>query len=101
MSWTTTQSEGVFTETSMLIGLSSGSRILRPQCPRDMGGVWERQIRSVRSILSVLMRKHGHTLDDESSRTLLTEVEYMINSRPLAAPSSDPEDLDPLTHQIT
>ena len=62
-----------------------------------MGGVWERQIRSVRSILSALMREHGHTLDDESFRTLLTEVECIINSRPLTVPTSDPEDLDPLT----
>ena len=62
-----------------------------------MGGVWERQVRSVRSILSALMRELGHTLDDESFRTLLTEVECIINSRPLTVPTSDPEDLDPLT----
>ena len=69
----------------MLIGLSNGSRILR-QHP-----IWER------SILSALMREHGHTLDDESFRTLLTEVECNINSQVLTVPTSDPEDLDPLT----
>ena len=68
-----------------------------PPAASHMGGVWERQIRSVRSTLSALMRNHGHTLDDESFRTLLTEVECIINSRPLTVPSSDPEDLDPLT----
>ena len=83
------QSKGVFAETSMLIGLfneteSSGSV--------PLGGVWERQIRSVRSTLSALMRNHGYTHEDESFRTLLTEVECIINSRP-----PDPEDLDPLT----
>ena len=43
------------------------------------------------------MREHGHTLDDESFRTLLTEVECNINSQVLTVPTSDPEDLDPLT----
>ena len=68
-----------------------------PPAASHMGGVWERQIQSVRSTLSALMRNHGHTLDDESFRTLLAEVECIINSRPLTVPSSDPEDLDPLT----
>jgi len=68
-----------------------------PVAASHMGGVWERQIRFVRSILSALMREHGHTLDDESFRTLFTEVECIINSRLLTVPSSDPEDLDPLT----
>ena len=36
-------------------------------------------------------------LDDESLRTLLVEVECIINSRPLTFPSSDPDDWSPLT----
>ena len=74
-----------------------------PPAASHMGGVWERQIRSVRSILSALMREYGHALDDESFRTLLTEVECIINSRPLTVPSSEPGDLDPLTpsHLLT
>ena len=75
-----------------------------PPAASHMGGVWERQIRSVRSILSALMREYGHALDDESLRTLMTEVECIINtSRPLTVPSSDPGDLDPLTprHLLT
>ena len=43
------------------------------------------------------MRDHGRNLDDESFRTLMAEVECVINSRPLTTPSSDPGDLDPLT----
>ena len=62
-----------------------------------MGGAWERLIRSVRSILTTLMREHGRNLDDESFRTLMAEVECIINSRSLTTPSSDPGDLDPLT----
>ena len=62
-----------------------------------MGGVWEQQIRSVRAVLSTLVREHGHILDDESFRTLLAEVECIMNSRPLTFPSSDPRDPQPLT----
>lgn len=68
-----------------------------PPSASHMGGVWERQIRSIRSILAALMREHGKMLDDESLRTLLVEVECIINSRPLTFPSSDPNDLNPLT----
>ena len=62
-----------------------------------MGGMWKCQIRSVRSILSALIREHSDILDDKSYRALLTEVECIINSWPLTVPSSDPEDLDLLT----
>ena len=62
-----------------------------------MGGLWESQIRSVRSILSALMWEYDHSLDDESLGSLSAEVECIINSRPLTVPSSDPRDLDPLT----
>ena len=44
------------------------------------------------------MREHGRNLDDESFRTLMAEVECIINSRPLTTSStSDPGDIDPLT----
>ena len=34
-----------------------------------MGGVWERQIRTVRSVLTGLLQNHASQLDDESLRT--------------------------------
>lgn len=43
------------------------------------------------------MREHGRGLDSESLRTLITDVECIINSRPLTTPFCDPDDLDPLT----
>ena len=48
-----------------------------------MGGVSECQIRSARIILEGLLKTHGHSLNDESLRTLMAEVELIINSRPL------------------
>ena len=49
-----------------------------------MGGVWERQIRTVRSILASLLKSHDQVLNDESFNTLIKEVEGIVNSRPLA-----------------
>jgi hypothetical protein len=52
-----------------------------------MGGVWERQIRTVRKVLSALLRDHAGSLNDESFRTLLAEAECIVNSRPLTTES--------------
>jgi hypothetical protein len=60
-----------------------------PPKASHMGGVWERQIRTVRSVLSALLREHSSSLNDESFRTLLAEAECIVNSRPLTV-----EDLD-------
>ena len=48
-----------------------------------MGGVWERQVRSARTILSSLIRTHSMSLDEESLSTLFTEVEAIVNLRPM------------------
>ena len=63
-----------------------------------MGGVWERQIRTVRSILSSMMDQDGLNLDDESLRTFMYEVSAIVNSRPLTTDNlNDPMSLEPLT----
>ena len=54
-----------------------------PAATSHMGGVWERQIRAVRSVFSALMREHSTNLDDASFRTLIAEVECIVNSRSL------------------
>jgi hypothetical protein len=68
-----------------------------------MGGVWERQIRTVRKILTHLSREFGERIDHESFRTLLCEVENIVNSRPLTFVSNDTDDFNALTpsHLLT
>ena len=54
-----------------------------PPGASHMGGVQERQIRTTRGILEGLLKTHGQSLNDEALRTLMAEVESIINSRPL------------------
>ena len=54
-----------------------------PPLASNMGGVWERQIRTARNILNSLLKTHGASLTDESFQNLLTEVEAIVNSCPL------------------
>ena len=71
--------------------------IFNPPASSHMGGVWEHQIRSVRKILAGIRHENGEILDDESFRTVLCKVEAIVNSRPLTFPSSDPNDLNPIS----
>ena len=59
------------------------------------GGVWERCIRSFRSILRHLL--HEQVVTDEVLQTVFAEVEFILNNRPLTEFSNDPVDLRPLT----
>ena len=68
-----------------------------PPHASHMGGVWERQIRSVRSVLSNLLKQFGSQLDDESLHTLMCEAESIVNSRPLTALSDNADDYQPLS----
>ena len=72
--------------------------ILNAPAASHMGGVWERMIRSIRSILTGLLQRAGTQLDDESLRTLMCEVAALINSRPLTVDNlNDPTGLIPLS----
>ena len=69
-----------------------------------MGGVWERQIRTARNVLSVLLDQCGSQLNEESLQTFMTEVEAVVNSRPLTVENiTSPDALEPLTpnHLLT
>lgn len=61
-----------------------------------MGGVWERVIlRSVRKILGVIPREQ--LVSGEALRTLMAEVEGILNGRPLTLNSDSSVDAEPLT----
>ncbi|XP_067950302.1 uncharacterized protein [Watersipora subatra] len=55
------------------------------------GGVWERQIRSIRSVLNEISLKYAGRMDTTMLRTALYEAMATVNSRPItAAGSEDP-----------
>lgn len=59
------------------------------------GGVWERQIRSIRSVLNEMMKgKYSNRLNTAALRTAFYEAMATVNSRPIAVNSmNDPESL--------
>ena len=66
-----------------------------PPHASHMGGAWERMIRTVRKVLLGVCV--DQRLSDESFETLLTEIEAIINGRPLTKLSDNPDDPAPLT----
>ncbi|XP_042887995.1 uncharacterized protein LOC122263572 [Penaeus japonicus] len=68
-----------------------------------MCGVWERQILTVRNILTAMLHHHSKQLDDESLRTLMVEAETIVNGRPLTVDNISSQSLEPLTpnHLLT
>lgn len=72
-------------------------------CSSYWGGVWERQIRTTRSILNTILNNYKGRLDTSSLRTFLYEVMAIVN-RPLTCQClNDPKSLEPLTpnHLLT
>ncbi|KAL1249115.1 hypothetical protein QQF64_022433 [Cirrhinus molitorella] len=62
------------------------------------GGVWERQIRTVRSVLNTTLSLAHGRLNDASLRTLFYEAMAIVNSRPLTVDNlNNPDSLEPLT----
>ena len=66
-----------------------------PPAASHMGGVWERQIWTVRKVLNAIIK--NQTLDDERLATLFCEVESIVNDRPLTYVSDNPRDPESLT----
>lgn len=66
-----------------------------PPAASHHGGVWARLIRMIRQVLySILKEQH---LDDEGLKTLLCEVEAILNSRPITTVTEDDQDLEAVT----
>ncbi|XP_067940188.1 uncharacterized protein [Watersipora subatra] len=61
------------------------------------GGVWERQIRTVRSVLNQAMSKYQGQIDTASLRTILFEVASIVNHRPLSTMHLNNHEEVPLT----
>ena len=62
------------------------------------GGVWERQIKTVKNILSATLSPSQGRLNDASLRTLLYEAMAIVNSRSLTVDSLNcPDSLEPLS----
>ena len=64
----------------------------------EQAGVWERQIRTTRSVLRSVIDFSNTRLDDSSLRTFFYEAAYIVNSRPLSPVSlNDPLAEPPVT----
>ncbi|KAM9735349.1 uncharacterized protein ACNS7B_014625 [Menidia menidia] len=68
-----------------------------PSAPH-FGGIWEREIRSVKAALYATVQPHA--IPEEVLRTVLIEVEGILNSKPLGYVSSDVADADPVTPNL-
>ncbi|CAI5657811.1 unnamed protein product [Oreochromis niloticus] len=66
-----------------------------PPAAPHFGGVWEREIRSVKTALYTTVG--SQPLQEEVLRMVLVEVEGILNSKPLGYVSSDISDPDPVT----
>lgn len=69
--------------------------VFNPPGAPHFGGCWEREIRSIKAALQVTLG--AQTVTEEVLRTVLTEIEGILNSKPLSYTSSDISDVDPIT----
>jgi len=68
---------------------------LNPLAAPHMGGLWEAAVKSAKTLLHRII--HDQILTYEELNTIFHRVEATLNSRPLGATSSDPNDPQPLT----
>ena len=65
-----------------------------------MGGVWERQIRSVRNVLSSILMNKSIKLDTNTLRTFLYEAMAIVNCRPLTTHHEDDPEIPLSPNQL-
>ena len=69
-----------------------------PPHASHFGGVWERQINTIRRVLDAMFAELGRPqLTHELLITLMAEVVAIVNARPISALPSDPDDPLPLS----
>ena len=66
-----------------------------PPAAPHFGGSWERLIKSAKAALKIVL--NGYSTTDEVLSTAMTEVEAMLNARPLTHVSVDATEPDALT----
>ena len=69
--------------------------LFNPPHSSNMGGSWERHIRTIRNIMKGLGNKHGGRLSTAMWRTTLYEAMAIVNSRPLGEVSAEQVPLSP------
>ena len=69
--------------------------LFNPPSSPHMGGSWERMIRTVKEAMFAIIK--DRILTDFQMLTLFSEVENIVNNRPLTYLSEDHEDLEALT----
>lgn len=63
-----------------------------------MGGIWEHQVRTVKTVLCTLLEKNGHQMNDEALQTFKCKAEAVVNSQLLTAEGTTSSDTaEPLT----
>ena len=60
-----------------------------------MGGIWEKIIRAVKKIMFSIIK--NTVLTDFELMTIFTDIEVIVNNRPLTYVSDNPDDHEPLT----
>ncbi|XP_023253587.1 uncharacterized protein LOC111648064 [Seriola lalandi dorsalis] len=68
-----------------------------PSAPH-FGGAWEREVRSVKTALRVILREQS--VPEPVLQTVLIEVEGILNAKPLGYVSADAADPDPITPHV-
>ena len=69
--------------------------VFQPPASPHMSGVWERLVQTTKKHLKSIVG--DGLLNDFELRTLLSEVESIVNNRPITAVSDDPADFTALT----
>ncbi|XP_052418883.1 uncharacterized protein LOC127963166 [Carassius gibelio] len=89
---------GLSSELQQLLAKQKITFHFNPPAAPHFGGAWEREIRSVKSALYTVIG--AQPVSDEVLRTVLLEVEAILNTKPLGYTSANIADLDAITPNI-